>query len=132
MSFLGGIFEKILEQGQLMILFILVIVGGIALVLLGTRAGRFFLGIILLFVAFWSISWGLSILFFGLIIFGIILMATAFVGSKEKRDFPIHEKKLEEQKRICPNCGRSIPFDAIVCPYCSQSFSSTGSDKARE
>jgi uncharacterized membrane protein len=24
--------------------------------------------------------------------------------------------------RICPNCGRSIPFDANSCPYCSKDF----------
>jgi len=26
------------------------------------------------------------------------------------------------QGRICPNCGRSIPFDANICPYCSKRF----------
>ena len=24
--------------------------------------------------------------------------------------------------RICPNCGRPIPFDAIMCPYCGKNF----------
>ncbi|MFH1100961.1 MAG: zinc ribbon domain-containing protein [Methanobacteriota archaeon] len=24
--------------------------------------------------------------------------------------------------RMCPNCGRSIPFDARICPYCSKKF----------
>jgi MFS family permease len=24
--------------------------------------------------------------------------------------------------RLCPNCGRSIPYDANVCPYCSKKF----------
>jgi len=24
--------------------------------------------------------------------------------------------------RHCPNCGRSIPFDANACPYCSKNF----------
>ncbi|MCJ7570346.1 MAG: zinc ribbon domain-containing protein [Candidatus Thermoplasmatota archaeon] len=24
--------------------------------------------------------------------------------------------------RICPNCGRVIPIDAIICPYCSKDF----------
>jgi hypothetical protein len=24
--------------------------------------------------------------------------------------------------RICPNCGRPIPFDAMICPYCGKDF----------
>jgi len=24
--------------------------------------------------------------------------------------------------RMCPNCGRSIPMDAKICPYCSKKF----------
>lgn len=24
--------------------------------------------------------------------------------------------------RYCPNCGRAIPFDANVCPYCEKRF----------
>ena len=28
----------------------------------------------------------------------------------------------EEPDRICPNCGRNIPFDAIMCPYCEKDF----------
>jgi hypothetical protein len=25
-------------------------------------------------------------------------------------------------RRICPNCGRQIPFDARICPYCRKDF----------
>ena len=24
--------------------------------------------------------------------------------------------------RYCPKCGREIPFDAVVCPYCQYDF----------
>jgi RNA polymerase subunit RPABC4/transcription elongation factor Spt4 len=24
--------------------------------------------------------------------------------------------------RICPNCGRPIPMDANLCPYCGKNF----------
>jgi len=24
--------------------------------------------------------------------------------------------------RRCPNCGRIIPFDSIICPYCGKRF----------
>ena len=55
--------------------------------------------------------------------FGIILL---FVGipltliglvmkSKE-------QKKVVQSNRRCPKCGREIPFDAVVCPYCTYDF----------
>ena len=30
--------------------------------------------------------------------------------------------KPAESDRICPNCGKAIPFDANICPYCSKKF----------
>ena len=27
-----------------------------------------------------------------------------------------------QQGRRCPNCGRDIPFDANICPYCKHDF----------
>ena len=32
------------------------------------------------------------------------------------------EKKSAADDRKCPNCGRPIPMDARVCPYCSKKF----------
>ncbi len=26
--------------------------------------------------------------------------------------------------RRCPNCGRIIPFDSVLCPYCGKKFES--------
>ena len=26
------------------------------------------------------------------------------------------------QDRLCPNCGRIIPFDSKICPYCRKKF----------
>lgn len=34
---------------------------------------------------------------------------------------PIGGKKSESERR-CPNCGRPIPMDARICPYCSKKF----------
>lgn len=34
---------------------------------------------------------------------------------------PIGGEKTEPSRR-CPNCGRPIPMDARVCPYCSKKF----------
>jgi len=36
------------------------------------------------------------------------------VGAKKKRQQP--------GERHCPSCGRAIPFDAKVCPYCGTPF----------
>ena len=35
---------------------------------------------------------------------------------------PIGGKKEASSERRCPNCGRIIPNDARVCPYCSKKF----------
>ena len=36
---------------------------------------------------------------------------------------PIGGKKTISDRR-CPNCGRGIPFDANICPYCGKRFES--------
>lgn len=56
---------------------------------------------------------GTIFLFIGIPI-GII---GAVLKSKEK-------KQTEElpHDRYCPDCGRSIPFDANICPYCKKDF----------
>jgi hypothetical protein len=33
---------------------------------------------------------------------------------------PVSQDKSSD--RCCPACGRAIPFDARVCPYCSKKF----------
>lgn len=35
---------------------------------------------------------------------------------------PIGGEKGAEPDRRCPNCGRAIPTDARVCPYCNKNF----------
>lgn len=35
------------------------------------------------------------------------------------------KEKMTNERR-CPNCGRIIPFDAKVCPYCAKHFSDQG------
>ena len=36
---------------------------------------------------------------------------------------PIGGKKTSSDRR-CPSCGRIIPFDSVVCPYCGKKFES--------
>lgn len=59
-----------------------------------------------------------------LIVVIIILIAMAAAGSKktvvvEKND---SEPISKEPDRRCPECGRGIPFDAKICPYCGKKF----------
>jgi len=37
---------------------------------------------------------------------------------------PLPEPKVikEYPDRMCPNCGRTIPFDARICPFCKKDF----------
>jgi len=40
----------------------------------------------------------------------------------EKRNTPdLLHARLKGNRR-CPNCGRIIPFDSIICPYCGKRF----------
>lgn len=66
--------------------------------------------------------WFLVFLFVGII--------TPYVVQKEINnlvDNPslIHSKPQNNNTngRICPACGRPIPIDANVCPYCGKNFS---------
>ncbi|MCK5261165.1 MAG: hypothetical protein KAJ44_03215 [Thermoplasmatales archaeon] len=37
----------------------------------------------------------------------------------------VMEDENTDKKRVdrrCPNCGREIPFDAKICPYCKREF----------
>jgi len=31
-------------------------------------------------------------------------------------------KSEQKPDRRCPKCGRSIPFNSVVCPYCKHDF----------
>ena len=37
-------------------------------------------------------------------------------------DNPQLIQKKQQHVRRCPNCGRKIPFDARICPYCAKNF----------
>ncbi len=64
----------------------------------------------------------------GLIIFVVlILVILAILGTKKntKKMTEIMEKqqtKSVKSDRYCPDCGRAIPFDADICPYCHKNF----------
>ena len=76
------------------------------------------LGIILL-VATILIGWvgGAICVLAGLII-SIVLIAMGAAQPPDK----VNKQSDSHYDRHCPNCGRSIPFDARACPYCAKKF----------
>jgi len=64
---------------------------------------------------------GLGIICTGpMFLIGIILFIIGLILPENE---PIIIK--QEQKpggRFCPDCGRAIPFDANICPYCGKKF----------
>ena len=83
------------------------------------RALAIFLGLLIIGFSFMlsiqrnpetsQISIDVMPLLLGVFLAILIYLALTFTGFRGK--FPL---KL----RFCVNCGRNIPFDAIVCPYC--------------
>jgi hypothetical protein len=41
----------------------------------------------------------------------------AIIGAVMKSN---DQKEVLSSTRMCPKCGREIPFDAIICQYCQQ------------
>jgi len=60
-----------------------------------------------------QVLWLLVVLLAGLIGLIIWFVIRPPIGGKK----PTHERR-------CPNCGRNIPFDANICPYCAKKFES--------
>ena len=61
------------------------------------------------------------------IVSGIIFLINVFsmVRIKSKQDEKIKQTYGEihsDNSRVCPNCSRSIPVDARICPYCKTDF----------
>lgn len=101
----------------------------------GLFAGAFCLGWIVLFIvgiaiavwvykdaekrgksgALWLII-NILIPIVGLIIWFIVRPPEPSFYDKQREG---HE---EDDRRRCPECGRNIPFDASVCPYCGKRF----------
>jgi len=84
------------------------------------------LGVILFIVGivFTVITFGIGIICAGpLILFGLILLLLGAVLPPEGRQVAIPPPpEAPRNKRYCTNCGREIPFDANVCPYCGKDF----------
>jgi len=79
----------------------------------------FLVGILLTVATF-----GIGIICAGpLILIGIFLFLLGFVLPHEGRQGPVPPPpEGPRDKRYCTNCGREIPLDANVCPYCGKDF----------
>ena len=59
-----------------------------------------------------------------LILIGLILLIIGLIIPEEKS--MVFQKPVTHQpsqNRYCQSCGRLIPFDANICPYCGINFS---------
>jgi len=53
------------------------------------------------------------------------LKSESLKGKNDNRKTLAKQPKIsskQEPDRICPDCGRAIPFNAKVCPYCGKKF----------
>lgn len=60
-----------------------------------------------------------NVMYFGnlLRLIGVFLLISGIVT------FMYYGNKYQTTtKRSCPKCGREIPYDSIVCPYCKNDF----------
>jgi len=55
-----------------------------------------------------------------IVIFGILLMCILFWLLYKGINFITKTNKKPDRR--CPNCGKIIPFDAKLCPYCGKKF----------
>ena len=55
------------------------------------------------------------------LLIAFILGLIVIIKGREKELAPI-QSLVSKSIRYCPKCGREIPFDSTVCPYCQNDF----------
>ena len=55
---------------------------------------------------------------------GIVTPAIVQLELNKYADDPDLLRVKQRGDRRCPNCGRVIPFDSVICPYCGKRFES--------
>ena len=81
------------------------------------------------------IEWGLtedmvsirpaSGLILGFICAFILFLDGIVLGTSKSEERDKKDKYVEKKERYCPECGREIPWDAEVCPYCEKQLPGT-------
>lgn len=98
--------------------------------------GSYLLGGFFLLIGIIGIMFSPGIGLFFIIIGFVLLLVGKFYAKTAMRYTQVEmvtpKKKFEKnstgneetdyEKRYCPACGRVIPFDANICPYCGKKF----------
>ena len=83
------------------------------------------IGIILMVIgAFLTfISFGIGIICtWPLLLIGFLLFIVGIAKGEKQTNIIQPTKQNLETDRHCPNCGKAIPSDARICPYCEKKF----------
>ena len=69
----------------------------------------------------------------GFIIFIFIVLAILNTSKNTKKmvEAQSSQSSSRSSDRYCPECGRAIPFDAEICPYCGKQFLSLKEEKKK-
>lgn len=69
-----------------------------------------------------AILWALIVFLGGIVGLIVWFVVRPPIGSPKKPDPLFNFTSPQRTDRICPTCGRIIPLDAIICPYCRRKF----------
>ena len=89
-----------------------------------------FLGIIIQLIIYETMTLGFMLL----LLVGMLLLVVFFnyymiidtnIYKNIFKSFDIHANMGVDSPvvRYCPQCGRTIPVDSVICPYCNTKFS---------
>ncbi len=102
----------------------------------GVIFGGAMLMLVSIFITIFTL--GLGIICTGpLFLIGFVIFILGFVIPEETKREVHHYNRTQpvptSSGRYCPSCGRSIPFDASICPYCGLKFQNyiTPSDRLK-
>lgn len=94
-------FEKHIAERQALAVFLVLLIVGISLLLSIQRSPDT-----------GAISINAMSIFWGILIAIFVYFILTFIGREH----------LFLRSRFCVSCGRSIPFDAVICPYCRHDY----------
>lgn len=60
-----------------------------------------------------------DVISFLLLALGVFLMVKGIKSLQRKAEKEKEEKPAEQTEKVCPFCKKSIPIEAVRCPYCT-------------